>query len=89
MPRGPERLIGFIPTIKKPNGGEAFRIIIAQAKNPNRQIISTFDAGLETERTSTRIPYRDMRHGLRSGLVSLYKEMQAADFVQIIDSSER
>lgn len=89
MPRGLERLTGFVATIKKPDDNETARIITAQAKNPNRQVICTFNAGLETESTVTRIPYRDRKYGLTRGITSLFKEMQTADLVHIIDSSDR
>jgi len=89
MSRGLERFTGFIATIKNPDDNETIRIIAAQAKNPNRQVICTFDAGLETESTATRIPYRDIKHGIKRGITSLFKEMQTADFVHIIDSSDR
>lgn len=89
MPRGLERLTGFIATIKKPDDNEAIRIITAQGKNRNRQVICTFNAGLETESTVTRIPYRDIKHDLRHGIESLFREMQTADLVHIVDSSDR
>lgn len=87
MAKHPE-LTGFIPTIKKPERLESLAIIAAQVKT-GRQIVCTFNAGEKTERTTTRIPKRHANHQMKEEVDLLVQDMQAADFVQIIDLKDR
>lgn len=89
MSRSREQQTDLIPTIKKPDYTDAMGIIAAQKENPNRQIVCTFHAGNENEHTATRIPSRHFRNGMIKEIMELFKDMQRADFAQVMDVSER
>lgn len=82
-------LTGFIPTIKKPDEFESREIIIAQLEIPTRLISCVFNVGQFDEHTVTRNPHKHMMAGMEHEIEILEKDMQAADFVQLIDTTER
>jgi len=88
MPRNPE-MIGFIPTIKKPDRLEALAIVAEQSNYFDRQISCTFGAGEKDEYSTTKIPSRHLKHGMDEQVLDLIDSMQKADFIQIVDLSER
>lgn len=88
MSRNPE-MIGFIPTIKKPDRIESLAILAEQSNYWNRAISCTFNAGEKDEYSTTRVPSRHLRHGMDDNVLGLVEDMQNADFIHIIDLSER
>ena len=83
-------LTGFVPTIKKPDRYESLIVARAQLMDPNRVITCVFNAGQENEFTRTRIPYFHALHQMVEELeINLINDMQQADFIQLIDTSDR
>lgn len=83
-------LIGFVPTIKGPDLFESLIVARAQLMHPNRAISCVFNAGQVDEFTRTRVPYLHALHQMGEELeINLISDMQQADFIQIIDLSER
>ena len=95
-------LTSFVATVRKPDILEAYRIARAQSQIPNRAIVCNFlpehgenfplseEEALLFAKTSTRIPSRHRYYGMRRELEeNLVDDMTQADFVQILDLSER